>query len=83
MMGVASNKGAIAIRMDYGDTSFCFVAAHFASGKSNVDDRNSDFHTINNGIKFLKGRTIDNHEYEFCFIFFKKKKKKLPYLYTF
>ncbi|KAI8890412.1 DNase I-like protein [Backusella circina FSU 941] len=62
MMGIASNKGAIAIRMDYGDTSFCFVAAHFASGQSNVDDRNSDFYTINNGLRFLKGRTINDHE---------------------
>jgi hypothetical protein len=32
-MGIAGNKGAVAIRMDYGDTSFCFVAAHLASGK--------------------------------------------------
>jgi hypothetical protein len=31
-MGIAGNKGAVAIRMDYGDTSFCFLAAHFASG---------------------------------------------------
>lgn len=33
IMGMAGNKGAVAIRMDYGDTSFCFVAAHLASGK--------------------------------------------------
>jgi hypothetical protein len=33
-MGIAGNKGAVAIRMDYGDTSFCFVAAHLASGKA-------------------------------------------------
>lgn len=32
-MGIAGNKGAVAIRMDYGDTSLCFVAAHFASGR--------------------------------------------------
>ncbi len=32
IMGIAGNKGAVAIRMDYGDTSFCFLAAHFASG---------------------------------------------------
>lgn len=35
-MGIAGNKGAVAIRMDYGDTSFCFVAAHLASGRSNM-----------------------------------------------
>lgn len=34
MMGMAGNKGAVAIRMEYGDTSFCFLAAHFASGNT-------------------------------------------------
>ncbi|KAI8337899.1 Endonuclease/exonuclease/phosphatase [Chlamydoabsidia padenii] len=62
MMGMAGNKGAVAIRMDYGDTSFCFVAAHFASGQSNVDDRNADYHIINQGLQFQRGRTIDSHD---------------------
>jgi hypothetical protein len=35
-MGIAGNKGAVAIRMDYGDTSFCFVAAHLASGSQKM-----------------------------------------------
>ncbi|KAL0139771.1 DNase I-like protein [Mucor lusitanicus] len=62
IMGIAGNKGAVAIRMDYGDTSFCFVAAHLASGHSNVDDRNADYHTINEGLRFLRGKTIDSHD---------------------
>ncbi|KAG1152714.1 hypothetical protein G6F37_002561 [Rhizopus arrhizus] len=62
IMGIAGNKGAVAIRMDYGDTSFCFLAAHFASGQSNVDDRNNDFRTINEGLRFLRGKTIDSHD---------------------
>ncbi|KAG0175793.1 inositol polyphosphate 5-phosphatase [Apophysomyces sp. BC1021] len=62
IMGIAGNKGAVAIRMDYGDTSFCFLAAHFASGHSNCDDRNADFHTINQGLSFIRGRTIDDHD---------------------
>lgn len=61
-MGIAGNKGAVAIRMDYGNTSFCFLAAHFASGQSNVEDRNNDFYTINEGLRFLRGKTIDSHE---------------------
>ncbi|KAI8079720.1 SacI homology domain-containing protein [Halteromyces radiatus] len=61
LMGMAGNKGAVAIRMEYGDTSFCFLAAHFASGQSNVDDRNADFHTINQGLQFQRGRSIDSH----------------------
>ncbi|KAI8391329.1 SacI homology domain-containing protein [Radiomyces spectabilis] len=62
IMGIAGNKGAVAIRMEYGDTSFCFLAAHFASGHSNYEDRNADFHTINQGLLFLRGRTIDSHD---------------------
>ncbi|CAO0793176.1 unnamed protein product [Mucor circinelloides] len=62
IMGIAGNKGAVAIRMDYGDTSFCFVAAHLASGHSNVDDRNADYHTISEGLRFLRGKTIDSHD---------------------
>ncbi|KAI9272507.1 SacI homology domain-containing protein [Sporodiniella umbellata] len=62
IMGMAGNKGAVAIRMDYGNTSFCFLAAHFASGQSNVEDRNNDFHTINEGLRFLRGKTIDSHD---------------------
>lgn len=34
-MGMAGNKGAVAIRLDYCDTSFCFVCAHLASGNYN------------------------------------------------
>lgn len=62
IMGIAGNKGAVAIRMDYGDTSFCFVAAHLASGHSNVDDRNADYRIINEGLRFLRGKTIDSHD---------------------
>ncbi|KAI7868078.1 SacI homology domain-containing protein [Spinellus fusiger] len=61
IMGVAGNKGAVGIRMEYGDTSFCFIAAHFASGHSNYEDRNNDFHTIHQGLTFLRGRTISSH----------------------
>jgi hypothetical protein len=72
-MGMAGNKGAVAIRMDYGNTSFCFLAAHFASGHHNVDDRNADFWTINEGLKFLRGKTIDSHEYVLFFLSLQRK----------
>ncbi|CAG8508862.1 9469_t:CDS:10 [Ambispora gerdemannii] len=60
--GMAGNKGAVAIRMDYHDTSICFVTAHFAAGLSNYDERNRDYHTINDGISFRQGRQINNHD---------------------
>lgn len=64
--GLSGNKGGVAIRFDYFDTSFCFVCAHLASGSSNWDDRNRDFHTIQSGIAF-KGRAVDSHERIFFF----------------
>ena len=59
---MSGNKGAVAIRLDYHDTSFCFITAHLAAGQSNVEERNSDYHTIVEGLNFLKGKTIDSHE---------------------
>jgi len=59
---MSGNKGAVAIRLDYHDTSFCFITAHLAAGQSNVEERNSDYHTITDGLHFLKGKTIDSHD---------------------
>ncbi|MES1920861.1 Inositol-1,4,5-trisphosphate 5-phosphatase 1 [Bonamia ostreae] len=44
VMRTLGNKGSVAVRLNLMDASICFVTSHFASGKTNVDDRNSDFH---------------------------------------
>lgn len=62
LRGMSGNKGAVGIRLDYHDTNFCFVTAHFAAGHSNVDERNTDYRTIANGLHFLRGKTIDSHQ---------------------
>lgn len=62
MSGVAGNKGAVAIRMEYASTRLCFVTAHLAAGFSNFEDRNRDYRTIAYGLRFLRGRTIDDHD---------------------
>lgn len=59
---MSGNKGAVAIRLDFHDTSFCFLTAHLAVGHSNVEERNADYRTIVSGLRFLKGKTIDSHE---------------------
>ncbi|KAF9973946.1 inositol polyphosphate 5-phosphatase [Actinomortierella ambigua] len=62
MGGMAGNKGAVAIRMDYFETTLCFVTSHLASGQDHIDDRNNDFHTIDSGISFSRGRAILGHD---------------------
>ncbi|RKF57771.1 Inositol-1,4,5-trisphosphate 5-phosphatase 1 [Golovinomyces cichoracearum] len=62
MSGMAGNKGAVAIRMDYANTSFCFVTAHLASGFANFEERNNEYATIQNGLRFQRNRVIDDHD---------------------
>jgi hypothetical protein len=59
---MSGNKGAVAIRLQYYDTTFCFITAHLAAGHSNVDERNADYRTIVSQLHFLKGKMIGNHE---------------------
>lgn len=63
LRGISGNKGGVGVRLDYHDTSFCFVTAHLAAGHSNVEERHADFRTITKGLHFLKGKTIASHEY--------------------
>ncbi|RKP02322.1 hypothetical protein CXG81DRAFT_17988 [Caulochytrium protostelioides] len=65
MGGIAANKGAIGCSFRFHDTRLCFVTAHFAAGQSQVNDRNRDFWTINDGITFKAGRRIADHDYIF------------------
>jgi synaptojanin len=44
LSGMAGNKGAVAIRMEYANTQICFVTAHLAAGFANYDERNKDYH---------------------------------------
>ncbi|RYP53789.1 hypothetical protein DL769_010447 [Monosporascus sp. CRB-8-3] len=61
MSGIAGNKGAVGIRMEYASTQLCFVTAHLAAGFSNYDERNRDYATIHHGLRFQRNRSIDDH----------------------
>ncbi|PWN50510.1 hypothetical protein IE53DRAFT_368846 [Violaceomyces palustris] len=63
LKGMSGNKGGVAVRLDYRDTSICFVTAHFAAGHSNHEERNADYWTITRGLTFQRGRTIANHDH--------------------
>lgn len=62
MSGMAGNKGAVAVRLDFSATSMCFVTAHLAAGHPNVEERNRDYRTIEHGLTFLRGRKIADHD---------------------
>ena len=62
MSGMAGNKGAVAIRMDYADTSLCLVTAHLAAGFANYQERNQDYLTISQGLRFQRDRSIEDHK---------------------
>ncbi|EPS42690.1 hypothetical protein H072_3317 [Dactylellina haptotyla CBS 200.50] len=62
MSGLSGNKGAVAIRFDYGNTRICLVTAHLAAGFANYEERNRDYRTIAHGLKFQRGRCIDDHD---------------------
>ncbi|GAA6037102.1 hypothetical protein JCM8097_008735 [Rhodosporidiobolus ruineniae] len=62
LKGMAGNKGAVAIRLDYRNSSFCFLTAHLAAGHSNYAERDQDFRTIDQGLHFSRGKTIANHD---------------------
>ncbi len=59
---MAGNKGAVGIRMDWADTSICFVTAHLAAGFANYEERNRDYRTISQGLRFLRDRSIEDHD---------------------
>ena len=59
---MAGNKGAVAIRMDYANTSICFVTAHLAAGFANYEERNRDYKTISDGLRFQRDRSIHDHD---------------------
>ena len=61
LSGMAGNKGAVAIRLDYANTPICFVTAHLAAGFINYDERNKDYATIDRGLRFQRNRGIGDH----------------------
>ncbi|KAG1708515.1 Synaptojanin-1 [Nymphon striatum] len=63
--GATGNKGAVAIRLLFYNTSMCFVCAHFAAGQSQIAERNADYSEITRKITFPMGRTLNGHDYVF------------------
>lgn len=60
--GMTANKGTVAIRLNFCSTSFCFVNSHLSSGLTYTDERNNDFISSWNGIRFSRNRYIKHHD---------------------
>ncbi|CAK9442306.1 uncharacterized protein LODBEIA_P60490 [Lodderomyces beijingensis] len=65
--GIAANKGACAVRFDYGATSFAFVTSHLAAGASAVMERFNDYSTILSGLVFTRNYSIKDHDHVIWF----------------
>lgn len=60
--GMTANKGTVAIRLNFCSTSFCFVNSHLSSGLQYTEERNNDFISCWNGIRFSRNRYIKHHD---------------------
>ena len=50
--GFVGNKGGVALRFTYGNSSICCVSSHLSAHRGAVASRNSDFHNILSKITF-------------------------------
>ncbi|KAJ5073472.1 type 2 inositol 1,4,5-trisphosphate 5-phosphatase [Anaeramoeba ignava] len=54
VLGILANKGAVAVRFNFYDTSIVFISSHLACHLSNVSKRNQDQKSITKGLIFHK-----------------------------
>jgi inositol polyphosphate 5-phosphatase INPP5B/F len=59
VMGVMGNKGAVIVRFNLHGTSLCFVCAHLAAARENVQARNTDYRNIMERSSLLPEGSLD------------------------
>lgn len=55
VLGMGGNKGGVSVRLQFYDSTLCFVCSHLAAHRENVTGRNSDFTNILNKTVFDVG----------------------------
>lgn len=65
--GMTANKGACAVRFDFGLTSFALVTSHLAAGVGATIERHNDYNTIMLGLTFTRNYTLSDHDHVIWF----------------
>ena len=55
VMGMMGNKGGVSVRLQFYDSTFCFVCSHLAAHRENVAGRNADYFNVLGKISFDVG----------------------------
>lgn len=61
--GMTANKGACAVRFDFGATSFSLITSHLAAGVNATFERHNDYSTIMSGLTFVRNMNIVDHDH--------------------
>ncbi|RLV89996.1 Polyphosphatidylinositol phosphatase INP52 [Spathaspora sp. JA1] len=61
--GMTANKGACAVRFNFGDTSFAMITCHLAAGMQATLERYNDYSTILQGLLFPRNYSIRDHDH--------------------
>lgn len=61
--GMTVNKGACAVRFEYGSTSFALVTSHLAAGTTALAERYNDYVTVMEGLTFSRNYTLPDHDH--------------------
>lgn len=55
VLGMGGNKGGVSIRLQFYDSTLCFVCSHLAAHRENVIGRNNDYMNVFNKTTFDVG----------------------------
>jgi phosphatidylinositol-bisphosphatase len=55
VMGMMGNKGGVSVRLQFYDSTFCFVCSHLAAHRENVAGRNADYFNVLGKVSFDVG----------------------------